>query len=61
LEVTYQADRRKHAQARGAAFVVPPSGPNQVWQMDFSVFETRMGGLDSYPHAAASSRAFKTR
>jgi putative transposase len=44
LEVTYQADRRQHAQARRAAFVVPPSGPNQVWQMDFSEFETRMGG-----------------
>ena len=44
LEVTYQADRRRHAEARRAAFVVPPSGPNQVWQMDFSEFETRMGG-----------------
>ncbi|MEX0850341.1 MAG: hypothetical protein WD015_02445, partial [Gaiellaceae bacterium] len=33
-----------HAQARKAAFVVPPTGPNQVWQMDFSEFETRMGG-----------------
>ena len=44
LPVTYQADRRQHAQARKAVFVVPPSGPNQVWQMDFSEFETRMGG-----------------
>lgn len=44
LEVTYQADRRHHAQARKAAFVVPPAAPNQVWQMDFSEFETRMGG-----------------
>ena len=44
LEVTYQADRRQHAQARRAAFVVPPSAPNQVWQMDFSEFETTMGG-----------------
>ena len=44
LEVTYQADRRQHAQARQAAFVVPPTGPNQVWQMDFSEFETTMGG-----------------
>jgi len=44
LEVTYQADRRQHAQARKAAFVVPPTGPNQVWQMDFSEFETTMGG-----------------
>ena len=44
LEVTYQADRRKYAEARRAVFVVPPSAPNQVWQMDFSEFETRMGG-----------------
>jgi transposase InsO family protein len=45
LEVDYQAERRQHAQARRAAFVVPPSGPNQVWQCDFSEFETRMGGI----------------
>ena len=44
LEVDYQAERRQHAQARRAAFVVPPSGPNQVWQLDFTEFETRMGG-----------------
>lgn len=44
LEVDYQAERRQHAEARRAAFVVPPSGPNQVWQLDFSEFETRMGG-----------------
>lgn len=45
LEVDYQAERRRHAEARRAAFVVPPSGPNQVWQLDFSEFETRMGGI----------------
>jgi transposase InsO family protein len=44
LEVDYQAERRQHAQARRAAFVVPPSGPNQVWQLDFTEFETRWGG-----------------
>ena len=44
LEVDYQAERRQHAQARKAAFVVPPSGPNQVWQLDFTEFETRHGG-----------------
>ena len=44
LERNYQAERRQHAQARRAAFVVPPSGPNQVWQCDFTEFETRMGG-----------------
>ena len=35
LPVDYQAERRQLAQARRAAFVVPPSGPNQVWQLDF--------------------------
>ena len=45
LEVNYQAQRRQHAQARKAAFLVPPDGPNQVWQMDFSEFETRHGGI----------------
>jgi putative transposase len=44
LEANYQAERRLHAEARRAAFVVPPSGPNQVWQCDFTEFETRMGG-----------------
>jgi transposase InsO family protein len=44
LEVDYQAARREHAKARRAVFVVPPSGPNQVWQLDFTEFETRMGG-----------------
>ena len=44
LERNYQAERRQHAEARRAAFVVPPSGPNQVWQCDFTEFETRMGG-----------------
>lgn len=45
LERNYQAERRQHAAARRAAFVVPPSGPNQVWQCDFTEFETRMGGV----------------
>ena len=44
LPVDYLAERRQHAEARRAAFVVPPSGPNQVWQLDFSEFETRHGG-----------------
>ena len=42
--VDYQAERRQLAQARRAAFVVPPSGPNQVWQLDFTEFETTRGG-----------------
>jgi putative transposase len=44
LEIDYQSERRQHAEARRAAFVVPPPGPNQVWQLDFTEFETRMGG-----------------
>ena len=44
LPVDYQAERRQLAEARRAAFVVPPAGPNQVWQLDFSEFETRHGG-----------------
>ena len=44
LPVDYQAERRQLAEARRAAFVVAPSGPNQVWQLDFSEFETRHGG-----------------
>jgi transposase InsO family protein len=44
LPVDYQAERRRHAEARRAAFVVPPAGPNQVWQCDFTEFETRHGG-----------------
>jgi putative transposase len=45
LPVDYQAERRQHAQERRAAFVVPPSGPNQVWQLDFTEYETRQGGI----------------
>lgn len=41
LEVDYQAERRQHAEAHKAEFVVPPTGPNQVWQLDFTEFETR--------------------
>jgi len=40
----YQRERRQLAAARKAAFLVPPSGPNQVWQLDFSDFETIAGG-----------------
>jgi putative transposase len=43
--IDYQAERRQHAQARRAAFVVPPAGPNQVWQLDFTEFETTRGGV----------------
>jgi putative transposase len=44
LEASYQRERRQLAAARKAAFVTPPSGANQVWQLDFSEFETSTGG-----------------
>ena len=40
----YQRERRKFAQERKAAFAVTPTRPNQVWQFDFSEFETIAGG-----------------
>ena len=40
----YQRERRKLAERRKAAFAKEPTGPNQVWQLDFSEFETTSGG-----------------
>jgi putative transposase len=42
--VDYQGERRELAKARKAAFAQPPTGPNQVWQLDFSEYETTTGG-----------------
>jgi putative transposase len=42
--VNYQAERREWAKARRDAFVEPPTHRNQVWQFDFSLFETLGGG-----------------
>lgn len=44
LPAHYQRERRKLAERRKAAFAVTPTGPNQVWQLDFSEFETTTGG-----------------
>jgi putative transposase len=44
LSADYQRERRQHAQRRKAAFAVEPTEPNQVWQLDFSEFETTAGG-----------------
>jgi transposase InsO family protein len=41
----YQRERRNLAQRRKAAFAALPTGPNQVWQLDFSEFETTTGGV----------------
>ena len=44
LPAQYQRERRQLAERRKAAFAVDPTGPNQVWQLDFSEFETTSGG-----------------
>lgn len=44
LPARYQRERRKLAERRKAAFAKEPTGPNQVWQLDFSEFETTTGG-----------------
>ncbi len=44
LEADYQRERRQLAARRKAAFATEPTGPNQVWQLDFSEFETTTGG-----------------
>jgi putative transposase len=44
LETNYQRERRQLAARRKAAFAVEPTAPNQVWQLDFTEFETTTGG-----------------
>lgn len=44
LEANYQRERRQLAARRTAAFATEPTGPNQVWQLDFTEFETTQGG-----------------
>ncbi len=44
LKADYQRERRETAKQRKAVFAAPPTGPNQVWQLDFSEFETAKGG-----------------
>ncbi|GAA2078255.1 IS3 family transposase [Actinomadura alba] len=43
--IDYQGERRELAKARKAAFADPPTRPNQVWQLDFSEYETTTGGV----------------
>ena len=45
LPAQYQRERRQLAQRRKAAFAKEPTGPNQVWQLDFSEYETTTGGV----------------
>lgn len=44
LAVNYQRERRRLAERRKAVFAKEPTGPNQVWQLDFSEYETTTGG-----------------
>jgi putative transposase len=44
LPAHYQRERRRLAERRKAAFAKDPTAPNQVWQLDFSEFETTAGG-----------------
>ena len=44
LPSEYQKQRRELAKDRKAAFAVTPTGPDQVWQLDFTEFETTQGG-----------------
>jgi putative transposase len=44
LPIRYQRERRAFAAARKAAFAEAPQRRNRVWQMDFTEFETALGG-----------------
>lgn len=44
LRADYQKQRRELAKQRKAVFAAPPTRPNQVWQFDFSEYETTGGG-----------------
>lgn len=54
LEANYQRERRQLAARRKAAFAVEPTGPNQVWQLDFSEL---IVGPRPPPAAPGASRA----
>lgn len=45
LPANYTREVRDLAAARKAAFAEPPTGPNRVWQLDFSEYETISGGI----------------
>ncbi|MGL4338804.1 MAG: transposase [Rhodoglobus sp.] len=44
LPAHYQWERRNRAERRKATFATEPTGANQVWQLDFSEYETTGGG-----------------
>jgi hypothetical protein len=62
LAADYQRERRQLAAARKAVFVDPPTGPNQVCQLDFSEFETVSDRTNRAARSSrGSSRASATR
>ena len=62
LKADYQRQRRDLAKTRKAALMVEPSAPNQVWQLDFSEYETtsggvwRVGGVADYGRVSGSGK-----
>jgi len=44
LGTNYQRERHKLAERRKAASAKEPTGPDPVWQLDFSEYETTAGG-----------------
>src|SRR3954451_19384889 len=57
LEANYQRERRQLAARRKAAFAVEPTAPNQVWQLDFTDFETTTGGPGASRAAGTTDRS----
>lgn len=45
LEAKYQRERRELAERGKAAFAQETTGPNQVWHLDFSEYETTACGM----------------
>ncbi len=62
LPVSYQKERRDLAGRRKAAFANPPTGPNRVWQLDFSpVSKPRLVGPGGWLAARTTSASTSTR
>ena len=59
LEANHQRERRRLAARRQAAFALQPTGPNQVWQLDFERHEAlldRVGVGDLRRRVVAATR-----
>src|SRR5215207_2859393 len=60
LEASYQRERRRVAAERKAAFCEPPTGPNQVWQFDFSEYETSRAAPGGPPGSRTTGRSMSS-